>query len=57
MSEILGKEVLTYFDKAGFKSKFVKCEFLKAEITLGHTVDKDGMHTINDKISTIEHFP
>jgi len=30
-----------------------KCEFLKAKITfLGHTVDRDGIHTMDDKIKT-----
>lgn len=52
---MLGKEVFAYFDEAGFKPKFAKCKFLKAKITVGHTVDSDGMHT--HKISSIEDFP
>ncbi len=34
------------------------CEFLKSNITfLGHTVDGDGINTMNDKISAIKNFP
>ncbi len=55
--EILDKEVFAYLSEAGLKVKFAKCEFLKAKITLDHTVDRHGIHIMNDKISAIEHFP
>ncbi len=44
--------------EAGLKTKLTKCEFLKAKITfLGHTVDANGIHTVDDKISAIKKFP
>ncbi len=44
--------------EAGLKAKLTKCEFLKSKITfLGHTVDGDGIHTVDDKISAIKNFP
>ncbi len=40
------------------KAKLIKCEFLKAKIIfLGHSVDGNGIHTMNYKSSTIENFP
>ncbi len=44
--------------EAGLKAKLTKCECLKSRITfLGHTVDGDGIHTMDDKISAIKNFP
>ncbi len=44
--------------EAGLKVKLTKCEFLKSKITfLSHTVDGDGIHTMDDKISAIKNFP
>ncbi len=44
--------------EAGLKAKLVKYEFLMSKITfLGHTVDGDGIHTMDDKISAIKNFP
>ncbi len=49
--------VLLKFRKAGLKAKLTKCEFLKSKITfLGHIVDGDGIHTMDDKISAIKNF-
>ncbi len=50
--------VLSTLQEAGLKAKFAKCEFLKAQISiLGHKVDGDGIHTMDDKISAIKNFP
>ncbi len=44
--------VLLKLREAGLKAKLTKCEFLKSKITfLGHTVDGDRIHTMDDKIS------
>ncbi len=49
--------VLLKLREAGLKAKLTKCEFLKSKITfLGHTVDGDGIHTMDDKISAIKNF-
>ncbi len=42
--------------EAGLKAKLTKCEFLKITF-LGHTVDGDGIHTMDDKIPAIKNFP
>ncbi len=35
-----------------------KCDFLKSKITfLGHTIDGDEIHSMDDKISAIKNFP
>ena len=50
--------VLLKLKEAGLKAKISKCEFLKAKITfLGHNVDVDGIHTMDDKIHAINKFP
>ncbi len=50
--------VLLKLKEAGLKANLTKCEFLKAKITfLGHTVDANGTHTMDDKISAIKKFP
>ncbi len=50
--------VLLKLREAGLKAKLTKCEFLKSRITfLGHILDGDGIHTMDDKISAIKIFP
>ena len=50
--------VLLKLKEAGLKAKVTKCEFLKQRISfLGHMVDGDGIHTMNDKIMAINKFP
>ncbi len=52
--------VLLKLKEAGLKAKLTtdRCEFLKAKITfLGHTVNANGIHTMNDKMSAIKKFP
>ncbi len=40
------------------KAKLAKCEFFKSKICfLGHKLDSDSIHTMDDKISTIKNFP
>ncbi len=52
------ENVLRTLQEAGLKVKLAKCEFLKAQISfLGHKVDGDGIHTMDDKISAIRNFP
>ena len=51
-------DVLSRFAKAGLTLKLSKCQFLKREIKfLGHKVDKNGIHTLHDKIYAISQFP
>ena len=51
-------EVLTRLCHAGLKVKLSKCHFLKKRLTfLGHVVDADGLHTSDDKIKAVKHFP
>ncbi len=50
--------VLRTLQEAGLKAKLAKCELLKAQISfLGHKVDSDGIHTMDDKITAIKNFP
>ncbi len=43
--------------EAGLKARLTKWEFLKANITfLGHIVDGNGIHTMDDKISAIKKY-
>ncbi len=44
--------------EAGLKAKLTKCEFLKSTFQfLGHTVEDDGIHTMDDKILAIKNIP
>ncbi len=50
--------VLLKLRKAGLKTKLAKCEFLKSNSCfLGHKVDGEGIHTMDDNISAIKNFP
>ena len=52
------KAVLLKLRQAGLKAKLSKCEFLKSKIQfLGHVVDGDGIHTMEDKIKAVKNFP
>ncbi len=43
---------------ASLKANLTKCEFLKAQISfLGHKLDGSDIHTMDDKVSAIKHFP
>ncbi len=64
---VVSKDLVNYFQqlslvfqkltKAGLKAKLTKCEFSKSRIEfLGHLVDRDGINTIDSKI-TLLHFP
>ena len=51
-------QVLSRFAKAGLKLKLSKCSFLKHQISfLGHSVDREGIHTLDDKIRAVCNFP
>ena len=51
-------QVLSRFAKAGLKLKLSKCSFLKRQISfLGHRVDREGIHTLDDKIRAVCKFP
>ncbi len=50
--------VLDRLKGVGLKIKLTKWEFLKQKIKfLGHMVDELGIHTVDDKISAVSHFP
>ncbi len=50
--------VLDRLKEVGLKIKLTKCEFLKQKIKfLGHMVDELGIHTVDDKIDAVSHFP
>ena len=51
-------EVMKRLTQAGLKIKTSKCVFLKRSISfLGHRVDAEGIHTLDDKIKAIKNFP
>ncbi len=52
------KLVLKRLQEVGLKLKLTKCEFLKPRIKfLGHEVDEQGIHTVDDKIAAVAKFP
>ncbi len=52
------KSVLKRLQEVGLKLKLTKCEFLKTRIKfLGHEVDEQGIHTVDDKIAAVAKFP
>ncbi len=52
------KSVLKWLQVVSLKLKLTKCEFLKPRIKfLGHEVDKQGIHTVDDKIAAVAQFP
>ncbi len=49
--------VLSLFQAAGLKIKLSKCSFLKQQVKFfGHKVDKDGIHTLSDKVNAVQNF-
>lgn len=51
-------QVLSCFAKAGLTLKLEKCTFLRSQIKfLGHRVDRDGIHTLDDKVRAVTNFP
>ena len=51
-------QVLSCFTKAGLTLKLEKCMFLQSQIKfLGHRVDRNGIHTLDDKVHAITNFP
>ncbi len=52
------KSVLKRLQEVGLKLKLTKCEFLKPRIKfLGHEVDEQSIHTVDDKIAAVAKFP
>ena len=52
------ESVLLKLREAGLKAKLSKCDFLRKSISfLGHVVDADGIHTMDDKIKAVLNFP
>ena len=52
------QEVFSRLHDAGLKVKLSKCKFLKERlIFLGHVLDGNGVHTSQDKISSILKYP
>ncbi len=52
------RSVFQRLHEAGLRVKLPKCEFLKSKITfLGHVVDSEGIHTMDDKVSAVKHSP
>ncbi len=52
------KAVLKRLQEVGLKVKLTKCEFLKPKIKfLGHVVDGQGIHTVDDKVIAVKNFP
>ncbi len=52
------KSVLKRLQDVGLKLKLTKYEFLKPRIKfLGHEVDEQGIHTMDEMIATVEKFP
>ncbi len=52
------KSALKQLQEEGLKLKLTKCEFLKHRIKfLGHEVDEQGIHTVDDKTAAVAQFP
>ncbi len=52
------KSVLKRLQDVGLKLKLTKCEFLKPRIKfLGHEVDEQGIHTVDETIAAVAKFP
>ncbi len=52
------KSVLKRLQEIGLKLKLTKCKFLKPRIKfLGHEVDEQGIHTVEDKVAAVAKFP
>ncbi len=52
------KSALKWLQEVGLKLKLTKCEFLKPRIKfLGHEVDEQGIHTVDDKTAAVAQFP
>ncbi len=52
------QEVFKRLQEVGLKLKITKCEFLKPRVKfLGHEVDEEGIHTVDDKITAVANFP
>ena len=52
------ESVLLRLREAGLKVKLSKCDFLKKSLAfLGHVVDQEGIHPMDDKIKAITQFP
>ncbi len=52
------QSVLQKLGEAGLKAKLSKCEFLKAKMKfLGHVVDGEGIHTVDEKVMAVRNFP
>ena len=50
--------VLTRLNEFGLKANSRKCEWFQSSVTyLGHKIDKEGLHTSNDKIDDILNAP
>ncbi len=60
-AEIHFKDLRAVFQRlqeANLKVKLTKCEFLKSKIEfLGHAVDAQGIHALDDKVSAVKNFP
>ncbi len=51
------KSLLKRLQEVGLKLKLTKCEFLKPRINLlGHEVDEQGIHTVDDKTVAVSNF-
>ena len=51
-------KVLDTLAKAGLKIEINKCSFLKCNISfLGHSIDRDGLHMLRDKVKAVQDFP
>ncbi len=52
------QKVLKRLQEVGLKLKITKWEFLKPRIKfIGHEVDEEGIHTVDDKITAKANFP
>ncbi len=52
------KSVLKRLQGVGLKQKLTKGEFFKTRIEfLGHEIDEQGIHTVDEKIAAVAKFP
>ena len=51
-------KVLDRLQKAGLRARKNKCQFMVSEVSyLGHRIDKDGLHPLDDKVKAIVEAP
>jgi hypothetical protein len=50
--------VFTILERAGFRLRLTKCEFMQPQVTyLGHVISKEGLRPTSDKMAALRDAP